>query len=156
MIAAINTVIILHHTKLEKPTSSFMIRTFKIYSLGNLQICNTELWTTITILYIATQWCIYFITGSLYLLTPFIPFPTRNALPSGNHHSILCIWVLFCFSDSTYKWDCLVFVCISFISLNIIPSRSIYVIENGRILSFLWLRVLYIVYAPFSLSTMDT
>ena len=48
-------------------------RTFKIYFLSHFQTCNTEL-TILIMLYIEFPWLIYFITGSFYLLTPFIHF----------------------------------------------------------------------------------
>ena len=39
---------------------------------------------------------------------------------------------LFCFLDSVYKWNHTVFVFLWLISLNIIPSRSIDVVANGK------------------------
>ena len=41
-------------------------------------------------------------------------------------------------SDFTYKWYHRVFVFLWLISLNIIPSKSIHIVENGKIF-FLWL-----------------
>ena len=70
-------------------------------------------------LYISFLWLIYFVTGSLYLLvslTYFTHLPTP--LPTGNHLFVLCIYdfvsvllcLFFCFLDSTYKWNHVVFV----------------------------------------------
>ena len=47
--------------------------------------------------YITPPWLTYFVTASLYLLTPFTHFTqSPSPLPSGNHHSVLCI-CKFCF-----------------------------------------------------------
>ena len=47
-----------------------MMRTFKIYSLNNFQIYSTLLLIVVTMLCITSLW-LYFINGSLFLLTPF-------------------------------------------------------------------------------------
>ena len=67
-----------HHNKSSWHSSPYVvtnffpvIRTFKIYSPRNFQIYNTVLLTIVTMLCITFPWLIYFITGSLYLLTPF-------------------------------------------------------------------------------------
>ena len=89
---------------------------------------------------------------SLLLLSP---------LPSGNHDFVLCIyqWVYFffviftsfsIFLDSTYKWYCMVFVFLWFISLNIILSQSIHVVANGiNFILFNGWVAFYWVYTPF-------
>ena len=41
------------------------------FTLSNFQIYNTVLLTIATILYIISPWLIYFVSGYLYLLTPF-------------------------------------------------------------------------------------
>ena len=51
-----------------------MMRTFKIYSFSNFQIYNTVLLAIVTMPYITSPGLTYFITGSLYLLTPFSHF----------------------------------------------------------------------------------
>ena len=48
-------------------------KNFKVYSLGSLHICNMIL-IILTTLYIISPWLTYFITRSLYLLTPFTQF----------------------------------------------------------------------------------
>ena len=44
-----------------------VMRIFKLYSLGNFQICTTILSTIVIMLYITSQWLTYFITGSVHL-----------------------------------------------------------------------------------------
>ena len=86
---------------------------------------------------------IYFITGSLYLLTPFTHFahPLPPPLPLATTHlfcvSVSLVWVLVV--NSTYKRDHTVFVFLWLISLSIMPSRSIHVARVGKISFFLWL-----------------
>ena len=53
---------------------SLVMRSFKIYSLSNFQIYNIVLWTFFTMMYIISWELIYFITGSLDLLTTFTYF----------------------------------------------------------------------------------
>lgn len=54
------------------------MRTSKIYCLSNFQICNnTVLIIVVTILYI-TSHDVYFISGSLHLLTPFTHFTSSH------------------------------------------------------------------------------
>ena len=63
--------------------------------LGTFQY--TILLTMFSMLYTTSPWLIYFILGSLYLLTPFPHFvhpPT--SLSSGNHQAVLSIYA-FCF-----------------------------------------------------------
>ena len=45
---------------------------FKIHSLSNFQIRNTMLLTIFIVLYITSSWRMCPLTGSLYVLTPFI------------------------------------------------------------------------------------
>ena len=66
------------------------MRTFKIYSLSNLQICNTVLLTIVTMLCITSPWLIYFITGSLYLLTTFTQSIPNLIIQS--HNLLFPIW----------------------------------------------------------------
>ena len=58
-----------------------VMRTFKIYSLGNFQICTVS--TIVTILYVTSPGLTYFTTGSLYLKIPspisISPAPTTPA-----------------------------------------------------------------------------
>ena len=57
------------------------MRALKIYSPSSFQICNAAFLTTVTMLYITSPWCVYFITGGLYLLTPFTHFSPTPAPP---------------------------------------------------------------------------
>ena len=65
--------------------------TFKSYSLSSFQIYNTVLLTIVTLLYITSQDLTYFITGSLYLFTPFtrLTHPAPPTPTSDNHQSVL-------------------------------------------------------------------
>ena len=65
------------------------IRTFKIYSLSNFQICDATLLTIVTT---PPPHLMYSVIGNLYLLTLLHPPPT-----SDNHQTILCQFFLFFF-----------------------------------------------------------
>ena len=141
-----------HHNKSsEHPSRYIIIKTFffpvmrvsKIYFPRYFQICNTVIFTTITMFYITSLWLIYFITGSFYLwpLLPILPTTT------------LCLWQppiisLYIWSqvfDFTCKWDHTIFVfSIWFTSFNLMPSSSIHIVTNREISFFLWLNIFYI------------
>ena len=115
----------------------------------------TQLLIIFSILYI------YFATRSLYPLISLTYFFPSSHSPLANHLFGLCI----CHSFSVLL-ICFVFqiphLCetiwhssfsVGFISLSIIPSRSIHVIVNGNILFFLWLcNIQLYIYATSSLS----
>ena len=127
-----------HHNKYSQHLSShiiiefifLVIRIFRTYSLSNFQICSTVLLTIVTTLYTISPWFIYFITGSLYLLTTFICFshPTTTLLPlaTSNLFYLWAWWVFllyFLFLDSTWKmiqylsfpvWLIFFFICSEF------------------------------------------
>ena len=117
MLTTISLVTIRHHTKI--------LQNYWLYSpCCTFHICD-----------------IYLVAGSLYLLISLTYYsPLQNSLPSGNHlfcslYLWLCFWCLFIclvFLDSPYKWNHTVFVFLWLISLNIIPSRSIDVVANGK------------------------
>ena len=44
----------------------FVVRTFRIYSLNNFQVCRTVVVTTTTILYIRSPELTHFLTGIFY------------------------------------------------------------------------------------------
>ena len=133
MITTVSLLNILHHTEF-----FLVVRTFKIYSLSSCQIYTTELLTVVAVLYITSPGLIHLITGSLCPLTTFIC--SRHPLPpaSGDHQSVLFLWVcLFVFKipligeiiqDLSFS--------VWFISLSVIASRSIHVVPNGRISFF--------------------
>ena len=120
-----------HHDKSTNPLSPYKVITISL--------------TIFLMLYITSPWLIYFITGGLYLLIPLTYFVSLTPLPSGNHPFFsvfmslfsFCFVCLFCFLDSTYKWDHRVFIFVRLISISIIPSRSIHVVTNGKILFFM-------------------
>lgn len=58
-----------------------VVRTVKIYSLGNFQIYNTVLLTTVTMLYIISPKPTHLITESFYHLTIFTHFPKVLLFP---------------------------------------------------------------------------
>ena len=100
------------------------------------------------------DWLIYFVTGSLYLLI-FLTYFTHplTPLPSDSHLFVLCICeslsVLLCLfvllfqipHISEIMWYLPFSVWLT--SLNIIPSRSIHVVANGKILFFFMALYMY-------------
>ena len=113
---------------------------------------------------------IYFITGSLCLLILFTYFTHPPPYPLWQPSVCsLYLWVcfcfimvlhLFCFLDSQCKKNHMIFVFVWLISLSIITSRSIHVIENGKVTLYLWLsNIPLYIYTTSSLSVnllMDT
>ena len=53
----------------------FVVRTFEIYFLSNLQVYNTVFLAIITMLYIPSPELVILITGNLCLLTNIFPSP---------------------------------------------------------------------------------
>ena len=131
-----------YHPSPYKVTICFLVmRTFKIYSLGNFQTCTTILLTIVTKLYITSPWLIYFITESLSLLTPFYYFPTFSVpspieitiLPSVSMSFVLFVHLLIV-RLSKIIWY--LSFSIWLISLSIMPWRSLHVVANGNISFF--------------------
>ena len=96
-------------------------------------------------------WLIYFVTENLYL--------NLHLFPSSAHFlsfwlppiCTLNLWLCFClvmfvdllcFSNSTYKWNHIVFVFLWLISLSTISSKSIHVVTNGNISFFFMTNIL--------------
>ena len=111
------------------------MRTFKIYSLSNFQICNT--WSLITAAhYIPRDY--YLITGSLYILTNFThftqPFPFTTCLWQPPICS-LYVWVVCVRVYLGYTCKIIQHLSFSvwFISFSIMPTRSNHVVSNGKI-----------------------
>ena len=93
MITTVSPVNICHNTNF-----SLVMRTLKIYTLGNSQICRAGLLPMITTLYITSQDCFHFITESLYLLNPFTSFThplTSSPLTITNLFSVSMTLVSF-------------------------------------------------------------
>ena len=79
------------------------------------------------------------------------PNPTPLCLFSVSLSLFLFCYVcpLFCFLDSTYNWNSMVFVFSWLISLSMIPSGSIHVVTNGEVSFFFYGRVIFhCVYMP--------
>ena len=97
----------------------------------------------------------YTVLGSLYLLVPFAYF--IHALPPGpqQHLPVLCTYgsvSAFLFFDSTCKWKHMLLALEWFISLSIIPSRSICVVANCKISFFLNFLNIYLIFERESMS----
>lgn len=80
-----------------------VIGTLKIYRVSNFQIRNAVLLTVINVLCLMFPQLTCFITGSLYVLTPFAHFTPTPPTPA-NHQTVLsCLGIQSYFLDSTYK-----------------------------------------------------
>ena len=151
MITTISLSTICHHIQLQK-ISFLAIRTFKIYSLRNFQMCNTAL-TTVALLFITPPWLTIEMEVCLFWFL-------STQLPTFFHPPLLATKLF-----SVSKFACFkipdeiiqnVFLCL--ISFSIMPSSSIHVIANGKI-SFFYVPFFTHFYIPFSLSihlSMDT
>ena len=111
----------------------------------SLYIVVTMLLTIFSLLYFMSSWL--FCNHQFALPSPFT-LSHRPPTPSspGNPHfvlyvyksiSVLFVHLFWSFLDLMNKWNHMVFVFVWFISLSIIPSRSIHVVANGKI-SFLF------------------
>ena len=106
-------------------------------------IVITILLSIFIMLYLISPWpfCNYL----LVLPNPLLFFSQPpNLLPSGNRQFVLHIhefvlFCLFCFLDSKYKWNHIVFYFLCLISLSIIPSCPSMMLQMVRFHSFLWL-----------------
>ena len=96
------------------------------HSLSNSQGCNAELSTVIILLHVRSP-------ELAYTLTSISPLPPSLAL--GNDHSALCFFLKFGF----FRFHLIQYLSFSvwLTSFSITPSRSIYVVKNGRIPFFL-------------------
>ena len=101
---------------------------FKIDSLSNFQICST-VWLTIllTIIHLHDLVCNW----------KFVPFDPFNHLahpaPRLAITSLFSVYELgAAFLNSTYEWDHKVFVSLCLISLSLVPSKFIHIVENGK------------------------
>ena len=115
-----------------------MVRTFKIYSLCNFQVCDKLLLARVTMPCLISPWLIY--------NCKFVPFnplhprwlPTQTPrLETTNLFSVFMFcssWLLF---DFTFKCGHGAFVFLGLISYSIRHSRFIHVITNSKI--SLWL-----------------
>ena len=120
----VSLITICHHTYYKN--FFLVVTTLKTYSLSNFQISNIVLLTMVIMLYITSQWCIYFLTGGLYLWPRFPNLSTPIRCLWQPPICSLCLWTwCFCsfvsfwfdliclfwfFLESTYKWNHMVFV----------------------------------------------
>ena len=76
-------------------------------------------------------------TQDLFIKWKFVPFdPLQPAPTSRNHQSVLYIYelgFLFLFLEITHTSEIIQYLSFWFISLNIVISRSIHVVTNGKI-----------------------
>ena len=133
----------------------FFLVTFKIYSFS-FQTCDTVLLAIVIMLYIISPWPTYFITEVCYLFDPLSSiYPTPPSISptttSGNHYSVLCLYELgvlglcCCCFNSPCISEIIQYLSSSdwLISLTIMPSRSIHIITNSKILCFLWYWIVF-------------
>lgn len=76
--------IISYRYKKKKNVFFLVIRTFKVYSFSNFPASHTAVLSIAPVLYVTTPVLLYFMTGSLYLLTTFLQFPHPSSFP--------CVW----------------------------------------------------------------
>ena len=114
----------------------FVVRIFKIWSLGNFEVYNSVLLIIIIMLCIRSPELIHLLTGNLYPLTNTSPIPCLQPLVTN---ILLSVSTSSAFLDSTYKryHTVYVFLYLNHLSLSIMPSRSIHTEANGRISFFL-------------------
>ena len=75
-------------------TELFVVRTFKIYSLSNFQICNMVL-TIVAMLCITSTRLLYVVTGSFHLLTTFTLFASLHSLLLASTNLFFIFWFRF-------------------------------------------------------------
>ena len=125
----------------------------KISSFNTFQVYNRALLIVVAVLCSLSPELRHLPHGCLYHVSIISPFPT---LPTpGNEHSNFCVYEFSLFSSPhiSKNTEYLSFS-VWLISLSIIPYRCIIVVENGRILSFVfpfqWPSIVYL-YITFSL-----
>ena len=106
-----------------------------IYSCSNFQMCRVLL-TVATMPNITPPGLIYFITGSLYILTLPILFSHSHLLPLVTTNLFYELVLLLFFLNSIYKWNRMVFILLCLTWFSIVSERSTRVFTNGRISSF--------------------
>ena len=130
-----------HHNKSHQHLSPYRVAFF----LVNFQDLFSQQFSNIVICIINySHHAVHCISMTLFynwkfepfvFLPPFLPplsFPTSGKPPTCSFY----LWAWFFRKDSTCKWDCTIFVFVSVISLSLIPSSFIYVVENGKISFF--------------------
>ena len=111
----------------------------------------TILLTVFPILYSTSPWLIY--NWNFVFLNLFYLFPSSPHSPLSWQSPVwfLYLWIfsvlfvhLFCFLDSIYKWNHMVFVFLWLILLSIIPARSNHVVTNDKIAFFFFFKFIYL------------
>ena len=82
-------------------------------TVSNFQICKGVLLTASTMLYLTSIWLNYFVTGSLWLTTPFIIPPTPKTLILAITNVFSEFMSLFVVLNFICKWDHMLFVFLS-------------------------------------------
>ena len=103
--------------------------------------------TVITTLYISYSWLLYFVTKLYLLISLTCFFPPLTPSPLETNHlfilhiddSVSLLYLFICFLGPTCKQNNIVFVFLLWlISVSIILSRSIMLLQMARFLSFLF------------------
>ena len=135
-------------TILSYNTFLLILRTCKIYSLSNFQMCNTVLLTIVAMLYVTSPWIICYITVNLYLLTPFMEFyPTPTLCLWQPLIYSLYLWASFCLKDH------MVFMFLWILYLSILSPISSMLLQMARFHSFYDWIIYCCVYITLYLST---
>ena len=115
----------------------FLVKTFKIYSLSNFQVCNTVLLPIVPVMYMMSSWHLFYTRKFILFdfLHPFLP-PLNPCL--WQPPICICELGVVCVLDFAYKWDHMVFSLLWLNSLSIVPLRSIQAFVSGKISFFLW------------------
>ena len=127
----------------------FVMRTLRFYSLNNFPTYHRAILAIVIMLYITSLVLTYLITESLYLLITLLQFLLFPPFAYSNHKSDLFFYEFggfgfLIFLDSTCKWDLIVFVFLWLISLSIMLSWSIHVVENDRVSLFFYSWIIFI------------
>ena len=112
-----------------------MMRIFKMYFLAIFQIYNT-VFTIVTMLYISSP--IHFI---IQIYTFWLPLPAPNPPLLATTIYSASLNLLFLNITHINEIICYFSFSVWFISLSIMPSRSIHVVETGKIFFFLWVDI---------------
>ena len=137
MIITIISLVNTHHYMFSFINVSYSMRSFQIYS-------TVILFTRVTILYISTLWLTYFITGSLYILSPF----THFAQPTNLFFVYMSLFSFYLQMPLVSEITRYLSLSVWLISHGIISPRSIHLVANCKISFVLWVTV-HCVYSSF-------
>ena len=121
--------------------------------------------TVITTLYISYSWLLYFVTKLYLLISLTCFFPPLTPSPLETNHlfilhiddSVSLLYLFICFLGPTCKQNNIVFVFLLWlISVSIILSRSIMLLQMARFLSFFYsIQYMHIYYIFFIYSSIS-